>query len=89
MSSAKVLLIAISVLVVFGILWAAFVLDRRSQRIQSAAWMRNWIIRNRVLADLYERWRGPLRLQDHSAATTPKTRRRKVAIRPRKRSTKG
>lgn len=88
MDTASIMLAVIGVLVVFGVLAGGFTLDRRTQRLQSANWMRNWVIRNRALADLYRRWKGPLRLQDQSAKPVRQPRKRKVALR-RKRSTKG
>lgn len=88
MDTVSIMLAVIGVVVVFGVVAGGFMLDRRTQRLQSANWMRNWVIRNRALADLYRRWKGPLRLQDQSAKPAPQPRKRKVALR-RKRSTKG
>ena len=88
MDAAKIMLAAIGVLATCGIVVGGFLLDRRGHRTESAAWMRNWAIRNRALTDLYRRWKGPLRLQDQSAKPVGSPRNRKVALR-RNRSTKG
>lgn len=82
-------LIAIGVVGALGILWAGFLLDRRSHRIQSAKWMRGWTILTRVRADLFSRLHGPLRLQDQrSEGAPPKKTRRKPATLRRKRPRK-
>jgi hypothetical protein len=82
------LLIAIGVLMTLAIIWVGYRLDRRSHHAQSESWMRHWMIRNRVLADLYRRWHGPPRLQDQRSISPSAPAARKVATRRRKRTRK-
>lgn len=83
----SILILAIGLSAVVGIIWVGFLLDRRTRRRESARWMRNWTIRTNMLADLYRRWKGPLRLEHQAAKPTP--RKRKAASPRRKRITKG
>ena len=88
MDAYDIALIVVGVVGAIAIVGAGFVLDRRSQRIQSAKWMQGWAILNRVRRELFNRLHGPLRLSDQRPAPTPKTRKRKPATprpkRPRK-----
>jgi len=88
MDGGDIALIVVGAVGAIGILWAGFLMDRRSHRIESARWMRAWTILNRVRRDLVDRLHGPLRLQDQRSAPTPKTRKRKAATPPRKRTRK-
>lgn len=93
MDAVTIALIAFGVLAALAVFYVGYRMDRRNHHIQSAAWMRNWAIRNRALADLFRRWKGPLRLQDQRAAPPPETGKRagpkirKTATRRRKRTT--
>ncbi|MEO5494738.1 MAG: hypothetical protein ABIR08_12035 [Sphingomonas sp.] len=88
MDAADIALIAIGVLGAIAIVWAGFLLDRRSQRTKSAKWMRAWTILTRVRNELFSRLHGPLRLQDQRAEAAPKKRKRKPATPRRKASRK-
>jgi hypothetical protein len=87
MDATDVALIVVGVLGTIAILWAGFLLDRRSQRAASAKWMRAWTILTRVRNDLFNRLHGPLRLQDRRAEAAPKTQKRKAAT-PRRKGTR-
>ncbi|MEO5938099.1 MAG: hypothetical protein ABIQ43_03720 [Sphingomonas sp.] len=88
MDAADIALIVIGVLGAIAIIWAGFLLDRRSQRIKSAKWMRAWSILTRVRTELFSRLHGPLRLQDQRSDAAPEKRRRKPATPRRKASRK-
>ena len=88
MDAADIALIVVGVLGAIAIVCAGFLLDRRSQRIRSATWMRAWAIVTRVRRDLFDRLHGPLRLQDHRSEAAPTKRKRKAATPRRKGSRK-
>ena len=77
-----------TILGTIAIVSAGFLLDRRSQRIASAKWMRAWTILTRVRNELFNRLHGPLRLQDQRDETMPQKSRRKSATPRAQRSRK-
>lgn len=85
MDLIPILLITLGILAFVGVIWAGAALDRRAQRRQADNWIRKWVVRTRVLRELYDHRFGPLRLQDQRTATAepPKRGRR------RKRSKEG
>ena len=87
MDATDVALIVVGVVGTIAIVWAGFLLDRRSQRIKSAKWMRAWTILTRVRSELFNRLHGPLRLQDQRSDAGPKTQKRKAAT-PRRKGTR-
>ncbi|MBS0480268.1 MAG: hypothetical protein JSR79_13355 [Proteobacteria bacterium] len=88
MDGGDIALIVVGVVGTITIVWAGFLLDRRSQRIASAKWMRAWTVLNRVRRELFDRLHGPLRLQDQRGDAQPRKRKRKPATSRVKRSRK-
>ncbi len=86
MDGGDITLIVVGVVGTIAIVWAGFALDRRSQRAESANWMRSWTVLTRVRSELFNRLHGPLRLQDQRSETAPpKKKKRKIATLRRKR----
>lgn len=88
MDAGDIVLIVIGVLGAVLIVAAGFLLDRRTQRIESEKGWRAWSILTRVRRELMERLHGPLRLQDQRSEMPPKVRKRKPATPRAKRSRK-
>ena len=88
MDGGDIALIVVGVVGAVVIVSIGFLLDRRSQRIASARWMRAWTVLNRVRRELFDRLHGPLRLQDQRGDTPRPKRKRKPATPRAKRSRK-
>jgi hypothetical protein len=76
MDAIAIGLIMLGLIAAVAFIYVGWRLDRRAQRAISAKWMRAWTIRTRVLAELWGKLNGPLRL---TGATKPPPRSRDYA----------